>query len=213
MLEERKLKEFQVRVVQEKVNRHSRQRLNIPEYILRELYIDNELSSNKIAKLLGVCRCIIRRHIKALGLTRSFSEQKRIDIKQGMRRPSFEQMSRPGPSNPNWKGGKMHNCAGGYVQIWAPWHPRAHARCYVYEHILVWERVHGGPVPDGYHIHHINGVKDDNCAENLVALPEKQHDKLALLHKVQTRIRQLEAENRKCRKALKEKQLLFLVGA
>lgn len=33
-------------------------------------------------------------------------------------------------------------------------------------HVLVWESVHG-PVPDGFELNHINGVKDDNRIANL----------------------------------------------
>ena len=36
----------------------------------------------------------------------------------------------------------------------------------IYVHRKVWEE-HHGPIPSGMHIHHINGIKDDNRIENL----------------------------------------------
>jgi hypothetical protein len=61
----------------------------------------------------------------------------------------------------------------GYVLEYAPDHPRAH-NGFVYQHIAVWEREHG-PVPQGWHVHHRNGVRDDNQLENLEALSVAEH--------------------------------------
>ena len=42
-------------------------------------------------------------------------------------------------------------------------------------HRLIWEEANGFPPPDGWHIHHIDGVKQHNDIDNLIALPEKLH--------------------------------------
>lgn len=44
-------------------------------------------------------------------------------------------------------------------------------------HRLVWEQ-HNGQIPDGWHVHHINGDKLDNRIENLMVIDEPTHHKI-----------------------------------
>ena len=74
---------------------------------------------------------------------------------------------------PNWKGGI--NYERGYVLILKPEHPKANKKGYVREHILIWEQANKKPLPPGWIIHHLNGVKGDNRPVNLQALPNKKH--------------------------------------
>jgi HNH endonuclease len=71
-----------------------------------------------------------------------------------------------GASNGSWKGGRIRHKAG-YVMIWVPDHPRAVKSPYVFEHILVMERLLGRHMLPEESVHHRNGVKDDNRPENL----------------------------------------------
>lgn len=89
-----------------------------------------------------------------------------------------------------WKGGRYRTYRG-YIYVYQPNHPRAEHRGYVMEHILVWEQANAKPLPNGWVIHHLNGIKDDNRIRNLVALPNKKHN-LILAAKAK-RIQELEA--------------------
>lgn len=53
-------------------------------------------------------------------------------------------------------------------------HPCANAGGKVYLHRHVWWE-HTGDVPTGYHIHHIDGDKTNNCISNLEKLTPSQH--------------------------------------
>ena len=44
----------------------------------------------------------------------------------------------------------------------------------VQEHRLIWEQ-HYGPIPDGMHVHHINGDNQDNRIENLRLVTPVEH--------------------------------------
>ena len=64
--------------------------------------------------------------------------------------------------------------ADGYVLIYMPEHPRSRKNR-VQEHIVVWEAANKRPVPNGYVIHHINGIKTDNRIDNLCLMSRKEH--------------------------------------
>lgn len=66
----------------------------------------------------------------------------------------------------------------GYVMLLNPDHPRKVGGSYVYEHILVVEKHLGRYLTKNEHIHHINGVKDDNRIENLQVVTPSEHRKI-----------------------------------
>lgn len=63
----------------------------------------------------------------------------------------------------------------GYVMVWEPEHPNQTQRGWQYEHRLVAERVLGRHLESAEHVHHINGVKDDNRPENLAVMGHLEH--------------------------------------
>ena len=70
----------------------------------------------------------------------------------------------------------------GYVYVACPDHPAAPTegvfRGYVLEHRLVLERTLGRLLRGDEHGHHINGIRDDNRPENLVAITRSAHRRL-----------------------------------
>lgn len=65
-----------------------------------------------------------------------------------------------------WKGGRVRHSAG-YIWVFAPTHPRARTTPYVFEHILVMERMLGRRLESNERVHHRNGQRTDNRPENL----------------------------------------------
>jgi len=98
--------------------------------------------------------------------------------------------SRKGEQNRNWKGGIKHSY--GYILVSAPNHPRASSQGYVREHIPIWEQANGKQLPEGWLVHHYNGIKNDNRPSNLLAMPNKKHE--FFISSLQKRIFELEAK-------------------
>ncbi|KKN71823.1 hypothetical protein LCGC14_0416770 [marine sediment metagenome] len=94
----------------------------------------------------------------------------------------------------NWKGGRGKH-KGGYVIILKPQGYENLKHRYVFEHRVIWEKANG-KLPEGYVIHHLNGIKDDNRLENLVPLPRSAHSGSTVLNVFKSRIRELESQIR-----------------
>lgn len=104
-----------------------------------------------------------------------------------------------GEGSPNWKQGRTVDTSG-YVLIRVK--PDTHkvgAGAYRREHHVVWEKAHGKPVPKGWIIHHLNGIKDDNRPENLAAVSRREHH-VRHAEPYERRIKELEQELRVLRR-------------
>lgn len=81
-----------------------------------------------------------------------------------------------GEAHWHWRGGRTQT-GHGYVQAHAPDHPEANDKGYVMEHRLVMERVLGRRILRSEHVHHKNGVRDDNRPENLEVIDGREHNR------------------------------------
>ena len=82
-----------------------------------------------------------------------------------------------GPDSGSWNGGRFYHKSG-YVMVYARDCPGSNNLGYIPEHRQVYEASRGFPLPPDMHVHHINGVRDDNRPENLVALSRTNHKRV-----------------------------------
>lgn len=80
----------------------------------------------------------------------------------------------PGLTRPMRYGAGTIETLNGYLRTWEPTHPLAKSDGYVLAHRKAWFDANG-PIPDGFHVHHRNGVKTDNRIENLELKSAAQH--------------------------------------
>lgn len=148
---------------------------------IKKMWYEEKLPVNQIAQKLGVSWTCVAKFLPKLGITFEF------------RYPS-------GEDDPHWRGGHKYKASGqqdsrGYILIHPPdYHKLPHDKRYVRRNRFIWEQTHGVPVPKGYEVHHLNGIKDDDRPENLVALPKGTHTTLhhPSYKVLQERIRDLE---------------------
>jgi len=161
---------------------------DVPESELRRLYWDEELSCADIAEKFGVESHTVANYLTHIGIPkRNRSQQMNLLYQNG----KFDNKCyASGERSHNWNGGRQRS--NGYIRILKPGHYRANQKGYVLEHVLIWERAHKKRLPDGWVIHHLNGIKDDNRKENLLAMETSRHDRF--IPRLKRRIKELEAE-------------------
>lgn len=76
--------------------------------------------------------------------------------------------------HPRWRGGRRIN-HNGYVEIRNHNHHRSRKNGYVFEHILVAEKMIGRKLFENEIVHHKNEIKTDNRPENLEVLKRSYH--------------------------------------
>lgn len=161
---------------------------------LLDLHWNQNMSLNDISLRFGyaphsgkssaICQLFVKRGLPH----RTASESLRLRYQLNPE-PFFR--NRPmGTTHHKWNGGKRNNA--GYILILKKGHPRADPLGYVREHLLVWEQTHNKTLPKGWIIHHINGIRDDNRPENLMAVSRSKHEHRTLVKVLQARIRELE---------------------
>lgn len=135
-----------------------------------KLYTQDLFSTNQIAKLLDTHQRAIRRTLKNNGteLRKSHNRFKNLDGSE-YESPKF------GDKSPLWKGGRRIS-DDGYVYIIDP-----NRKCgqtkkrHIREHRYIMEQHINRKLNIDEHVHHINGIKDDNRIENLVIKKSTNH--------------------------------------
>lgn len=165
---------------------------------LQRLYTQEELTPTQIAQRMNFSVMGIDGALRRFGIPRRYRSI--LPTSYGKRE-----------AHPNWKGGRHINSQG-YVLVLDPEHPHTTQSGYVREHILIWEKTHNKPLPKGWVIHHLNGIKNDNRPQNLVAMPLKSHSPKLLEELLKKRIRELECEIKLLEKSLQNNQLIWDIG-
>jgi hypothetical protein len=125
-------------------------RLEISESELTRLH-SLDVPNHEIAKILGCCKSVVERRLKALGLKKARTGPK------------------AGEKHPDWAGGKT--IRKGYIYVYAPWHPHCINGRYVAEHRLVMEQILGRQLLRSEVVHHIDGNRQNNDPTNLLLYP------------------------------------------
>lgn len=157
--------------------------------LLNKLYWEERLSCMAIAQRLNVTQGCIEYRMRKFGIQRrSASVAANLSFEEGRRIYKGRWIDEDGRVRIPVKRGSHY---------------------YKYEHILVWEQVHGKSVPRGWDVHHLNGIKNDNRPENLVALPKKRHGLVTQLEPYKTRIRTLEAKVKLLERVSDSQQMIW----
>ena len=161
----------------EKQARAKHPNVDFSKEAFEELYIRRKLSMPLIAQELAVSIDLVRRRLIRYGIPiRSARSAALLTLSEGRGRQKSLRITD----------------ARGYVMAYAPDHHKPDGHGYVREHRLVWERHSGQELPDKWIVHHLNGVKDDNRIENLLAMHTKDHHSWMYIEALQKRIRGLE---------------------
>ena len=161
--------------------------------VLSDLYLNFEVPAKQLEPLFGVCSKTLRKQLRRLNIIRSNSEIKRLNWNHGQKFNREKSGFKKGEGHILWKGGRCYDSKG-YILIFDPNNPFSEKHGYILEHRLVWFS-HHPETPKDWIIHHLNGIRDDNQIENLIACPRRKHLSQypnTYIEALRTRIRELE---------------------
>ena len=161
---------------------------------LEFLYVEQSLTMKQVAMRLCISAGLVHKLIHAYGITprprykgmkgKHQSAEVRNTISKankGKRRTPEErrkmsERAKNKTRKPSQFGGHIKILRNGYREVYLPSHPNAHKDGYALEHVVAYGVYHDCVVDtEKYAIHHINGIKTDNRAENLVMMTKSEH--------------------------------------
>lgn len=83
--------------------------------------------------------------------------------------------------------GGRYKTRDGYIQVYYPKHPDAGKNGMIFEHRLVAEQKYGRRLLRSEHIHHINGIRDENTPENIELIAPGDHAHVSIAAGVEKR--------------------------
>lgn len=119
------------------------------------------LSANQCADRYGVSKPQVLRTLAEKGIKRGCKEAWHIFLKQ--------RFANGGRGN-HWQGGRHYEGKTGYIRLTLPDGVTMRR-----EHTLIAEKILGRRLKKGEHVHHINGIKDDNRHCNLLICSNSYH--------------------------------------
>jgi hypothetical protein len=163
---------------------------------MRRLYEQEDWSMAEIAAHLGCTSRTVAYHLHSM----------RATVRPPGMQTARAKAKYSGPLHHSWAGGRIRDH--GYIRILRPEHPQANRDGYVAEHRFVMEQhlrvtrpehpallAEGGIDRHRWHVHHINGQKDDNRLANLQVLPRERHSPWMHYKAELVRLKELLAEN------------------
>lgn len=90
---------------------------------------------------------------------------------------AYQDRRMKGSLHGNWRGGRKIDPKG-YVLVLRHGHPRADSKGYVKEHLLIAESAVGKAIHRRHQVHHVNEIKGDNSATNLVICEDQAYHQL-----------------------------------
>lgn len=153
---------------------------------IEELYIAQGMPMWKVAEALGVSVGTVFNYSKKFGIKAKkqsdyeTSEKvrkawKEIGKKSKGRKHSDKSKKKMSEAKKRGGIGHKKHRDDGYIAIYFPDHPKCNSEGYILEHILVMEALVGRHLSKDECVHHINGKRDDNRAENLKLMTKSEH--------------------------------------
>lgn len=171
--------------------------LQVTKEILEESYIGRERSLPQISRELNIPVNSLGHYLRYYGIkSRNAREARIVAVKHGILKGGQLTLSTEELYDLYWKQNyTLHDialkagCSTDRVK-----RAKADKQGYVLEHILIWEKSNNKPLPGGWIVHHLNGIKSDNRPENLLGMPRKDHNSQLQLNAMRKRIRDLETK-------------------